>query len=81
MVRVDFLIDQKDGQIYINELNTIPGSLSFYLWEAAGKSFRQLTEDMINLALKRDRQQKQLIWSNSVNILAGYGGGAKGGKA
>lgn len=81
VVRVDFLIDQKDGQIYINELNTIPGSLSFYLWEAAGKSFRQLTEDMINLALKRDRQQKQLIWSNSVNILAGYGGGAKGGKA
>ncbi|MEA4892813.1 MAG: D-alanine--D-alanine ligase family protein [Peptococcaceae bacterium] len=81
VARVDFLIDQADGQIYINELNTIPGSLSFYLWEAAGKDFRRLTEDMINLALKRERQQKQLIWSNSVNILAGYGGGTKGGKA
>lgn len=81
VARVDFLIDQIDGMIYINELNTIPGSLSFYLWEAAGKSFSQLLDGLINQALKRERQQSQLIWSQSVNILAGYSGGVKGGKA
>ena len=70
VVRVDFLIDKRDEKVYVNELNTIPGSLSFYLWEAAGKPFRDLTEEMIQLAFKRKRVQDSLIWSNELNILA-----------
>ena len=77
-VRVDFLYDQRDGKVYVNELNTIPGSLSFYLWEAAGKPFRQLTDDLVQLALKRSRLQERLIWSNDLNLLAGIRQGTKG---
>ncbi|HCP15272.1 MAG TPA: D-alanine--D-alanine ligase [Peptococcaceae bacterium] len=84
VARIDFLLDMADNQIYINELNTIPGSLSFYLWEAASLSFRDLTDHMIQLALKRDRQKKALIWSNETNILANFNDygvkGAKGAK-
>ena len=43
VARIDFMIDQADGKIYVNEINTIPGSLSFYLWEASGVSFTELT--------------------------------------
>ncbi|MEL7623282.1 MAG: D-alanine--D-alanine ligase family protein [Clostridiales bacterium] len=78
VIRVDFLLDQEENQIYINEVNTIPGSLAFYLWEAAGKPFRQLTEELVQLALKRQRAQERLIWSNEVNILSGMQWGTKG---
>lgn len=77
--RIDFLIDTASDQVYVNEINTIPGSLSFYLWEATGKSFTELTEDLIQLALKRTRERDNLIFSYDTNILAMKGkGGAKG---
>ncbi|MCL1805987.1 MAG: D-alanine--D-alanine ligase [Clostridiales bacterium] len=78
VVRVDFLLNNEDDKVYVNELNTIPGSLAFYLWEAQGKSFRQMTEELVQLALRRDRMRERLIWSNDVNILAGMPRGAKG---
>ena len=77
VARVDFLMDRSDGKVYVNEINTIPGSLSFYLWEAAGKSFRQLTEDLIQMALMRRRIQEKLIWSNEANLLSGGYFGSK----
>ncbi len=42
--RIDVMIDEKDNSVYVNEINTIPGSLSFYLWEASGISFTQLMD-------------------------------------
>lgn len=68
--RIDFIIDQDDNGVYVNEFNTIPGSLAFYLWEASGKPFAELLEDLISLALKRKRRREKLTFSNSVNILA-----------
>ncbi|MGI6435932.1 MAG: D-alanine--D-alanine ligase family protein [Syntrophomonadaceae bacterium] len=77
--RIDFLIDTETDQVYVNEINTIPGSLSFYLWEATGKPFAELTEDLIQLALKRSRERANLVFSYETNILAMKGkGGAKG---
>jgi D-alanine-D-alanine ligase len=77
--RIDFLIDTDLDQVYVNEINTIPGSLSFYLWEASGKSFTELTEELIQLALKRTRERDNLVFSYETNILAMKGkGGAKG---
>ncbi len=78
-VRVDFLVNTQSGIMYVNEVNTIPGSLSFYLWEASGKSFTKLTGELIELALKRNREKNRLIFSYESNILAGYRG-AKGSK-
>jgi D-alanine-D-alanine ligase len=77
--RVDFLIDEKNNnKVYVNEINTIPGSLSFYLWEAEGKSFSKLLDEMIHLAFKRDRERAALLFTYNANILAM--GGWKGGK-
>jgi len=82
VARIDFLIDTGDNTVYVNEINTIPGSLSFYLWEACGKSFTQLTDQLISLALKREREKKELMFTYDTNILAMHGGakGAKGAK-
>ncbi len=77
VIRIDFLINRETEHIYVNEINSIPGSLAFYLWEASGKTFTQLTTDLIHLALKRQREKNSLIFSYQSNILAGYSG-AKG---
>jgi len=76
--RVDFIIDGDNCNIYVNEINTIPGSLSFYLWEASGIPFPELMDRLVKLALKRKREQGQKIVSYDQNIFA-LGGGTKGG--
>lgn len=77
--RVDMMIDAKTRQIYVNEINTIPGSLSFYLWEAAGIKFDELMDRLVRLALKRKREQSSKTVSYDSNIFA-LGGGVKGAK-
>ena len=84
--RVDFLVDNKTGNIYANEINTIPGALSFYLWEATGKTFEEQLDKAIDIALKRYQERENLTFSYDQNILAmqsgvkGAKGGAKGAK-
>ncbi|MDE5959815.1 MAG: D-alanine--D-alanine ligase [Muribaculaceae bacterium] len=75
--RVDVIVDRADGQIYVNEINTIPGSLSFYLWEATGLKFADLMDTLVKLALKRKREAGQKTVSYDQNIFA-MGGGVKG---
>lgn len=77
--RIDVMIDEADGNIYVNEINTIPGSLSFYLWEATGISFTELMNRLVALALKRRRDVESKTVSYDQNIFA-LGGGCKGGK-
>ena len=79
--RVDFLVDNKTGNIYANEINTIPGALSFYLWEASGKTFEEQLDKAISIALKRYQERENLTFSYDQNILAMQGGakGSKGG--
>ena len=70
--RIDFMIDRADGdKVYFNEINTIPGSLSFYLWEATGMSYPELLDRVIQIALKADRENKKLTYSFETNVLAG----------
>ena len=85
VVRIDFMIDLDANAVYINEINTIPGSLAFYLWEPAGLPYRQLLDRLISLAMKRARSQASLTYSFDTNVFAlgaGFGGskGAKGSK-
>ena len=68
--RIDFLIDTVTDEVYINEINTIPGSLSFYLWEPSGKTFTELTSRLIQLALKRTRERENLTFSIDTNLLS-----------
>lgn len=76
--RVDVMVDRKDNSIHVNEINTIPGSLSFYLWEESGISFTQLMDRLVALALKRKRETDRKTFTYDANIFA-MGGGVKGG--
>lgn len=82
VARVDFLIDTKTNNVFVNEINTIPGALSYYLWEATGKTFEQELDEVIELAIKRHRDKEKLTFSYDQNILAMQGGvkGSKGTK-
>ena len=77
--RIDFMIDLDDNSIYVNEINTIPGALSYYLWEATGKTFEKELDDLVNLAFKRNRERQNRTYSYDQNILA-LGNGVKGAK-
>jgi len=79
VARIDFLIDKKTDKVYVNEINTIPGALSYYLWEASGKTFEQELDEIIELAIKRQRDREKLTFSYDQNILA-MQGGSKGSK-
>ena len=71
VARIDFMIDEDNDKLYLNELNTIPGSLSFYLWEPLGMSYQKLLDKMIQLALKRAREEASLTFTFDTNILSG----------
>ena len=77
--RIDFMIDLNDNNIYVNEINTIPGALSYYLWEATNKTFEQELDELVELAFKRDRERQSRTYSYDQNILA-LGNGVKGAK-
>ena len=81
--RIDFMIDEDTDKVYLNEINTIPGSLSFYLWEPVGVPYKKLLDRMVELALKRSREEDAIVFSFETNILSidrSFGGGQKGGK-
>ncbi|MGC2373077.1 MAG: D-alanine--D-alanine ligase family protein [Solirubrobacteraceae bacterium] len=78
VTRVDFLIDSSE-RVYINELNTIPGSFSFYLWEPAGVPFARLMDDLIDLALDEHREKLRTTTVFATNLLAERASGPKTG--
>ena len=80
VARIDFMIDEESGKLYFNEINTIPGSLSFYLWEPVGVPYKELLSRMIDLCLKRARREEGLTFTFDTNILNSASfGGSKGG--
>ncbi len=78
--RIDFLIDEKTNKVYINEINSIPGSLAFYLWEAKGVDFSSVLDEMINIGIKDYKKRVSKTHSFETNILQGFAahGGVKG---
>lgn len=77
--RIDFLMDNETKEVWVNEINTCPGSLSFYLWEASGIKFDELVDKIVKIALARTRDEKNLTFSFDTNILQGISlGSAKG---
>ena len=81
VARIDFLNDTVTGELWVNEINTIPGSLAFYLWQEVGVSFSELMDTLVQLAFKRQRDRETLTFTYESNILAGVSfGGSKGAK-
>ena len=82
VVRIDYLLDTASGKFWLNEVNTIPGSLSFYLWKPLGLDYPALLDELISLALKRKRISDETVFSFDTNLLETFteGNGTKGAK-
>ena len=80
VVRIDYMFDTDSGKLYITEINTIPGSLAFYLWENAGVPYRELIDRMICYAEKAYEDKNNANYAYTSDILKGASFGAKGSK-
>jgi D-alanine-D-alanine ligase len=70
VVRIDFMIDEATDTLYFNEINTIPGSFSFYLWEPSGVPFDELVDRLVDIARRRHREQNGRVQTYDVNLLS-----------
>lgn len=80
VVRIDFILDTETDKVYANEINTIPGSLAFYLWEATGLKYTDMIDRLAEIAFRRQRNRDNLTFTIDTNILSGVSFGAKGAK-
>ncbi len=80
VVRIDYMFDKHSEKLYITEINTIPGSLAFYLWENAGIPYSTLIDRMIDFAEKAHADKNQANYAYSSDILKNVSFGAKGAK-
>ena len=80
--RIDYLLDTSDNdRVYINEINTIPGSLAFYLWEATDLKYTDMIDRLVEIAYKRARNRSNTMFTIDTNLLSGAPSfGAKGAK-
>ncbi len=72
--RIDYLVNEKTGDIYVNEPNTIPGSLAFYMYKPKGKDYKTLTDELIKTAIKDYKNENRKTSSFTSNILSNYNG-------
>ncbi len=79
-VRIDYMFDRDSGGLYITEINTIPGSMAFYLWENAGMPYRELIDRMVEFAEKAHSDKNQANYAYTSDILKNISLGAKGAK-
>lgn len=73
--RIDFLLDQ-EGKVFVNEINTLPGSIAYYLWEPMGINFKDLTTELIEIALAAHKEKNENMYSYDVDLFKRieYGG-------
>lgn len=72
VVRVDFLYDKTKQELYVNEVNTIPGSLAFYLFEPEGISMDEIVHILVQDAIRKERLKATKITSYQTNILQNF---------
>lgn len=76
LIRIDMMIVGED--VYINEINSIPGSLAFYLWEESGTSYTNLLDQMVEEGIKKYYKNKNKTFNFKTNVLDNQGGKLKG---
>ncbi|MGF7056665.1 D-alanine--D-alanine ligase family protein [Brassicibacter mesophilus] len=76
--RIDFLLDDA-GNVYVNEINTLPGSIAYYLWEPMGISFKELITEMLEIAIEAHKEKNENMYSYDVDLFKRieFGGKAK----
>ncbi|MBR3751359.1 MAG: D-alanine--D-alanine ligase [Clostridia bacterium] len=78
VVRIDYIIDKATDTLYINEINTIPGSFAYYLWEPKGITYPELLDKLIDYAIKAHNESKNNEYAYDSEILTRYGQGQGG---
>lgn len=68
MVRIDFMYSLENNKLYLTEVNPIPGSMAFYLWEASGVAFKDQITDLVNVAMigYKEKKTKQLVYESDI---------------
>jgi D-alanine-D-alanine ligase len=69
VIRIDFFVNLESDQIWVGELNTIPGSMSFYLWEASGMDYKELIDRLVEIAHERKGVQEKYTRSIATKII------------
>ena len=81
VVRIDYMFDKATEKVYITEINTIPGSLAFYLWENAGVKYKELIDRLVKAAMRAHEDRNMRNYAFTSDILKSVSlGGAKGAK-
>lgn len=70
LARLDFLVNGDTNEFYFNEINTIPGSFSFYLWKESDISFLNLLEELIDIAIDQHQKKNGRVQSYETNLLS-----------
>ncbi len=79
VVRIDYMFDTASGELYITEINTIPGSLAFYLWEPCQLPYARLIDEMVACALKAHEEKNNSNYAFTSDILNHIAQGGKSG--
>lgn len=69
VVRIDYIIDKDENKVYLNEINTIPGSFSFYLWKHDGIEYPELIDRLVDIALKANEDKNKNNYTFNSNII------------
>ncbi|MBQ2699637.1 MAG: D-alanine--D-alanine ligase [Clostridia bacterium] len=78
VVRIDFMFDRATEKVYITEINTIPGSLAYYLWEHEGVKYSQLIDEMVDTAMAAHKDKNRHTYAFESDILKSVNLGSKG---
>jgi D-alanine-D-alanine ligase len=70
MARVDFLVREQAGEVFLNEINTIPGSMAFYLWQETGMSPPEVVDRLIDLAVEAHADKRKTVYNYKTGLLA-----------
>jgi D-alanine-D-alanine ligase len=73
VARVDAFVKEDTGETWVGEINTMPGSFAFYLWENSGMSFAQLTDNLLAIAFETHRRKSRLMYTFESSMLEGRG--------
>ena len=67
MIRVDYLVDNVTGKIFVNEINSIPGSLAYYLFDEYGHE--EFLTKLVQSAISAKKRRDKLVYAYHSNVL------------
>ena len=79
VARIDSFVREETGETWVMEINTMPGSFAFYLWEASGLKFPDLMDELLEIALDTHRARQDLMFTFDSTLLDQKRGGPKSG--